>query len=105
MSSKKTQAKAGIPEQRRGQQMGDARSKSGSKSVESKKNTPAARGRRKGASKFYADDSTMQVGSDGEAPRDNTPSTPAAIPTGTRLGESGGERAFKRSQAKKKSRV
>lgn len=102
MSSKKTQTKAGVPESRRGQQMGDARSRSGSKSAEAERNTPAARGRRAEGSEFFADDSAMQVGSDGEAPRDNTPSTPAAIPTGTKLGESGGERAFKRRQSKAK---
>ncbi len=102
MSSKKSQPKAGVPEQRRGQQMGDERSNSGSKTAEAKEQTPAARGRRARSSKFYSDDSTMQVGSDGEAPRDNTPSTPAAIPTGTKLGESGGERAFKRRQGKAK---
>lgn len=94
MSSKKTQVKAGVPESRRGQQMGDERSKSGSKIDEAKRNTPAARGRRAEENEFFADDSAMQVGSDGEAPRDNTPSVPGAIPTGKKLGESGGERAF-----------
>ena len=97
MASRKAQSKAGIAEKRRGQQMGDERSKP-SKIDEAKKETPALRGRRKTASKFYADESSQSVGSDGEAPRDNTPSTPAAIPTGTKLGESGGEREFKQRQ-------
>jgi hypothetical protein len=35
------------------------------------------------------------TGSSGEAPRDNSPSVPAATPTNTKLGESGGEREFK----------
>ena len=97
MVSRKAQSKAGIAEKRRGQQMGDERSQP-DKSAEAKRETPALRGRRKTASKFYADKSSQAVGSDGEAPRDNTPSVPAAIPTGEKLGESGGERAFKASQ-------
>ena len=105
MVSRKTQSKAGIAEKRRGQQMGDERSRP-SKVDEAKRETPALRGRRKTESKFYADESSQNVGSDGEAPRDNSPSVPAAIPTGTRLGESGGERAFKQrlSRAPKKRR-
>lgn len=99
MTSKKSQSKAGIAERRRGQQMGDARS-APDKTASAKQETPALRGRRKGASKFFADDSSQNVGSDGEAPRDNTPSVPAAIPTGTKLGESGGERVFKKNQAR-----
>ena len=99
MASKKTQSKAGIAERRRGQQMGDDRS-APDRTLEAKNETPATRGRRKSASKFFGDDSAQQVGSDGEAPRDNTPSLPAAIPTGTKLGESGGERVFKQRQKK-----
>ena len=96
-TSKKAQNKAGVPAVRRGQQMGDERSQP-DKSAEAKRETPAQRGRRNAASKFYADKSSQSVGSDGEAPRDNTPSVPGAIPTGKKLGESGGERAFKRRQ-------
>ena len=104
MVSKKAQSKAGISERRRGQQMGDERSQP-DKTKEAKQETPALRGRRKSASKYFSDESAQAVGSDGEAPRDNTPSVPAAIPTGTKLGESGGERAFKeRQKAKVKSR-
>jgi len=99
MVNRKTQSKAGIAEKRRGQQMGDERSRP-SKVDEAKRETPALRGRRKTESKFYADESSQSVGSDGEAPRDNSPSVPAAIPTGTRLGESGGERAFKQRQSR-----
>ncbi|HEX8474195.1 MAG TPA: hypothetical protein VF666_09200 [Pyrinomonadaceae bacterium] len=97
MVSKKAQSKAGIAEKRRGQQMGDERS-APDRTLDAKTATPALRGRRKSASKFFGDDSSQNVGSDGEAPRDNTPSVPAAIPTGTKLGESGGERVFKQRQ-------
>jgi hypothetical protein len=96
-TSRKTQAKAGVPEKRRGQQMGDERSKP-SKIDEAQAETPALRGRRKAASKFFADDSYQSTGTRGEAPRDNTPSVPAAIPTDVRQGESGGEAEFKARQ-------
>jgi hypothetical protein len=102
-TSKKTQVKAGAPARRRGQQMGDERSAK-DKTLEAKQQTPAARGRRKEASKFYADDSSQNVGSDAEAPRDNTPSVAAAIPTNTKLGESGGETQFKARQKLRKRR-
>jgi hypothetical protein len=101
MASRKTQSKAGVPPKRRGQQMGDERSQP-DKTLEAKEQTPAARGRRKTASKFFADDSYQQTGARDEAPRDNSPSVPAAIPTGTKLGESGGEREFKERQKKSK---
>jgi len=96
-ASRKVQAKAGVPEQRRGQQMGDERSAK-DKTLEAKEQTPAARGRRKIASKFYADDSSQMTGSRGESPRDNSPSVPAAVPAGEKLGESDGEREFKARQ-------
>ena len=102
-TSKKTQAKAGIPARRRGQQMGDERSAK-DKTLDAKENTPAASGRRKEANKFFADESSQQVGSDGEAPRDNSPSVAAALPTNQPLGESGGERAFKARQGEKGKR-
>jgi hypothetical protein len=96
-TSRKTQAKAGVPEKRRGQQMGDERSKP-SKIDEAQKETPALRGRRKDASKFFADDSFQHTGTRGETLRDNTPSVPAAVPTNVRQGESGGEAEFKARQ-------
>src|SRR5919107_320359 len=79
-TSKKAQNKAGIPARRRGQQMGDERSQP-DKRTESEKETPATRGRRKDANKFFADDSSQMTGSRGEVPRDNTPSVPAAMPS------------------------
>ena len=99
-TSKKAQSKAGVPARRRGQQMGDERSQR-DKTLDAKRNTAAARGRRPEANKFFADESSQQVDSDGEAPRDNTPSVPAAHPTGQPLGESGGERVFKQRQKAK----
>ena len=96
-TSRKTQAKAGVAERRRGQQMGDERSQP-SKTDEAQAETPALSGRRKAASKFFADDSFQRTGTSGESPRDNTPSVPAAIPTGVKQGESGGEAEFKARQ-------
>jgi hypothetical protein len=96
-TSKKTQAKAGIAERRRGQQMGDERSKP-AKIDEAQAETPALRGRRKSANKFFADDSSQTVGTRGETPRDNSPSVPAAVPVGVKQGESGGEAEFKARQ-------
>jgi hypothetical protein len=100
-TSRKTQAKAGVPQKRRGQQMGDERSMP-SKIDEAQRETPALRGRRKAASKFYSDESSQRTGTRGESPRDNSPSVPAAIPTGVRQGESGGEAEFKARQKTKK---
>lgn len=101
MASRKAQSKAGVAEKRRGQQMGDERS-APDRNLDAQRETPALRGRRKTASKFFADDSSQMTGTRGETPRDNTPSVPAAIPTGTKLGESDGERQFK-ERTKKKS--
>lgn len=96
-TSRKTQAKAGVPEKRRGQQMGDERSKP-SKIDEAQAETPALRGRRKDANKFFGDDSFQTTGTRGETLRDNTPSVPAAIPMNVKQGESGGESEFKARQ-------
>ena len=102
MASRKAQSKAGAPAARRGQQMGDERSTNApAKQARAKTETPAARGRRREANKFFADDSAQQAGANGERPRSNSPSTPAAVPTGKKLGEPGGEKAFKQRQPKK----
>lgn len=97
MTSKKSQSKAGVPEKRRGQQMGDERSQT-AKIEEAQAETPALRGRRKAANKFFADDSFQSVGTRGETKRDNSPSVPAAIPTNVKQGESDGEAEFKARQ-------
>ena len=96
-TSKKTQAKAGIPARRRGQQMGDERSKS-PKIDKTQAEAPAFSGRRKAASKFFSDESSQRTGTSGESPRDNSPSVPAAVPVGVKQGESGGETEFKARQ-------
>jgi hypothetical protein len=96
-TSKKAQNKAGVPSRRRGQQMGDERS-APDNSNDSEKKTLAPRDRRKAANKFFSDDSTQTTGSRDEATRDNSPSVPAAAPTNTKLGESGGEKEFKARQ-------
>ena len=101
MATKKAQSKAGVPAHRRGQQMGDEKTNSPNKLSESKQNTPALRGRRKTANKFFADDSQQAVGGNAARPRSNSPSTPAAVPTDTRKGESGGEQVFKARQGRK----
>jgi hypothetical protein len=101
MVNKKAQSKAGIPANRRGQQMGDERSNSPVKQEEAEANTPALRGKRKDANKFFADDSSQQTGSDAATPRSNSPSLPAAIPTGVKHGEPGGERVSKQRQSRK----
>ena len=100
MSSKKEQSKVGRPARPRGQQTGFAGNPDQNREAE--KDTPALRGRRKGASDHFGDESTQQVGSDAATPRSNTPSIPAAMPTGVPLGETGGERAFKQRQKKAK---
>jgi hypothetical protein len=100
MVSKKAQSKAGIPARRRGQQMGDERSAK-DKTPDAKQQTPALSGGREEANKFFADESSQHVGGGGEAPSATSPSLPAALPTGEPLGQSGGERAFKKRQGAK----
>ena len=100
MVSKKTQSKAGIPARRRGQQMGDERSNQNTQ-AEAETSTPALSGRHKVASKMYGDESSKQIASDAAGPSSTSPSVPAAVPTGAPLGQSGGERVFKKRQAKR----
>lgn len=100
MSTKKEQQKAGAPLKPRGQEMG--RGNDTDQNREAKADTPALRGRRKTANKMFADESSQHAGADAATPRSNTPSLPAAMPTGEPLGESGGEKVFKRRQAKNK---
>ncbi len=101
-SSKKTQGKAGLPAARRGQQMGDARSANTGEPDESQADATPTRDGRTKANKFFADDSAQSVGGDAAARARTTvsPSVPAALPTGQKLGESNVERAGKRNQAK-----
>ncbi|MDT5060583.1 MAG: hypothetical protein QOH63_1042 [Acidobacteriota bacterium] len=98
MGNKKDQHKVGAPQKPRGQQTGFAGNPDQNR--EAMKETPALRGRRKNASKMFADDSAQHVGGDAATPRSNTPSVAAAAPTGTKLGETGGEKVFKQRQRK-----
>ncbi|MGH9901653.1 MAG: hypothetical protein ACRD68_07555 [Pyrinomonadaceae bacterium] len=100
MASRKAQSKAGIGEKRRGQQMGDERS-APDKTQGAKEETPALRGSRPDANKFFADKSSQAVGSDAAGLSSTSPSVPAAIPTGEPLGQSGGEKVFKERQGGK----
>src|SRR5947199_10777312 len=85
-TSKKAQSKAGVPGRRRGQQMGDERSQK-DKTPEAKEQTPAARGRSKSASNFFADGSSQVSGTCCEALRDESSSLTASDATGNKLGE------------------
>jgi hypothetical protein len=101
MSTKKEQQqKAGAPQKPRGQEMG--RGDDDDQNRQEMASTPALRGRRKSANKMFADESSQHVGNDAATPRSNTPSLPAAMPTGVPLGETGGEKAFKRRQSKQR---
>ena len=99
MSSKKEQSKVGRKQKLRGQQTGFVGNPDQNR--EEMKNTPSLRGRRKTASKMFADESMQQVGTDASKGRTNTPSLPAALPGNAKLGESNDERAFKTRQKAK----
>ena len=98
MSSKKAQSKVGRKPKPRGQQTGFVGNPDQNR--EEIKNTPALRGRRKAANKMFDDESQQQVGANPSAPSANSPSLPAAMPSGVKLGESGDEKAFKQRQRK-----
>ncbi len=101
MGEKRDQHEVGIPERRRGQQMGDERSVLQHREDAEWAETPEISGDiRKNESEFFGDESSQHFGGDSRTPDHNSPSTPAAIPTGVRLGEPGGERAFKERQDK-----
>ena len=93
MSSKKDQHKAGIPPKPRGQQTGFAGNPDQNR--EAMADTPALRGRRKGANKMFADNSSQQRSTDAAKPSTNSPSIPAQE-GGGHVGETGGEIAAKR---------
>lgn len=98
MATRKAQRKVGTPAKPRGQEMGRGRDKDQNR--EAKADTPSLRGRRKSESKMFADKSSQHVGSDAATPRSNQPSVPATLPAGKPLGQSGGEKEFKRRQEK-----
>ena len=104
MVNKKAQSKAGIAAKRRGQQMGDERSNNATMQEAAETDTPALSGRREEANKFFADESAQGVGGSPAAPSSTSPSVPAALPTGVKKGESGGERVFKKREARKSNK-
>ena len=82
-TSKEKQSKVGRSTKLRGQQTGRADTVP-AQDREAMHETPALRGRRKQASEFFGDESKQHAGSDAATPRSNTPSIPAAMPTGGR---------------------
>jgi hypothetical protein len=99
MASKEKQSKVGRSTKLRGQQTGRADT-TPAQDREAMQETPALRGRRRAANEMFADESSQHAGADAATPRSNTPSVPAAMPSGKRLGETGGERVFKQRQAR-----
>ncbi|MDX6613457.1 MAG: hypothetical protein QOD75_2643 [Blastocatellia bacterium] len=99
MTSRKTQAKAGIRTKRRGQQTGIASAPDQNR--EEMKKTPPVRGKLKQRNEMFADPSTQHVGGDAVTPRMNSPATPA-MTSGGPTGESAGEVGFKQRLAKKR---
>ena len=74
MGTKKDQHKVGIPEKPRGQQTGFAGNPDQNRTE--KEHTPALRGARKKANKFFEDASRQHSGTDAVKPNTNHPSTP-----------------------------
>ena len=100
MASKEKQSKVGRSTKLRGQQTGRADT-TPAQDREAMQETPALRGRRPRANQMFADESAQHAGADSATPRSNTPSIPAAMPSGKPLGQSGGEREFKQRQARR----
>lgn len=89
----------GIPEKRRGQQMGFAGQPDQNR--QEMEATPAIKGSRKGGNRLAADKSEQHVRSDASTPSTNTPSTPAM--NAPARNETGGATAFKKRLAKKRA--
>lgn len=101
MSDKHDQHTVGIPQRRRGQQVGDTRSAIQNRDDADWEETPEINGDvRRSENQFIADNSSQHFGGDATAPDHVSPSTPAAIPEGQPLGQSGGEKEFKQRQQK-----
>ncbi len=102
MTEQRDQHEVGIPERRRGQQMGDKRSVLQHRDEAEWAETPEISGDlRASESDFFGDESSQHFGGDPVTPDHNSPSTPGAIPTGQPLGQSGGERFFNRNRQKR----
>jgi len=92
-SAKKRHQKVGIPDKRRGQQMGLAGQPDKNRAREN--DAPASRGKLKQGNKMFADVSSQQISSSAGSSRSNSPSTPA-MNTGVRPGETTAESVFRR---------
>ena len=103
MGTKKDQHTVGTPKKPRGQQTGYAGNPD--KNREAMKSTPALGGRGKTSNKMTADKSARHLGGDAASPSATSPSIAGAMPTGKRLGESGGERVAKLKTRKRKRKV
>jgi hypothetical protein len=102
MNRTKDSHTVGTPEKPRGQEMGRPGLKD--RSREEKQHTPALIDNRNQRNEMFGDKSFKHVGANPSAPRVNSPSTPAAMPGDVKLGESGGEKAFKyRHSARRRS--
>ncbi len=103
MDKQRDQHEIGIPERRRGQQMGDERGVLHHRDDAEWDETPEINGDlRASESEFFGDESSQHFGGDAVTSDHNSPSTPGAIPTGQSLGQSGGERFFNRNRQKSK---
>lgn len=104
MTNKEDQRKAGAPVEPRGQRMGRGGdydpNRHEMEDISEERATPAISGDRPESSDFFADTSSQHFGGDAVTPDHNSPSVPAAIPSGTALGQSGGEAEFKQRQKK-----
>jgi hypothetical protein len=89
----------GIPEKRRGQQMGFAGQPDQNRQEMAA--TPAIKGLRKRTNKMAGDKSEQHVRSDATTPSTNTPSTPGM--NAPARSETGGATVFKRRLSKKRS--
>lgn len=98
--AKAEQRKVGIPSKPRGQQMGFAGTPDQNRKETDE--TPAVLGERPRHNKMAGDVSYSKAGTSSVTPHTNAPSTPA-MNTGP-LGNSGGEKGFKRRLAKKRAR-
>jgi hypothetical protein len=102
MEAEKDQHKVGVPEKPRGQEMGRPGFQNPNR--QAMEDTPALSGTREDENEMFADESTQHVGANASAPKSNSPSVPAAIPTDVKLGESGGEAEFKERHSARKAK-
>jgi hypothetical protein len=98
MSSEQDQHTAGIPSKRRGQQTGFAGNPDQNRLEMAE--TPELSGRRDEENEMFADNSAQHQGGDAATPNTNSPSVPA-FNSGGKVGETGGETAYKQQEKKR----